>query len=161
MLDGTRVALIAAQPGWMRFGSAAISGAIVNALWLVIALLETKTFPHAPAVYALAFGGPALVAAYQWFALGAFARGPSAASRRAVLGGYALAASFFIACALVQIFVLERHARRPLGSWPTRLDTTTIVVSLIPSIALVFAAAGLLRTNVEQLARNGYRTGDP
>ena len=159
LLDGSRAGLIVAQPGWMLAGSAALSGTVFNAMWLAIVLSTTAPSNRKPALDALTVGGPVLIALCLWFALRAFARGPSVLTRAAVLATYALAVSFFIFCATVQIVVLEPRRATP-ASRSLSFDAVTIVVALLPALVLLFAATKLLREDLTHLARFGYRASD-
>jgi hypothetical protein len=161
LVDGSRVGLIVAQPGWMLCGSACISGSMINALWLGINLAATQRFAFTAAVATLMVGGPVLVALCLWSALRTFGRHPSTGSRASILAVYALAISFFACCALVQIVVLEPLRPSLPASQTASFNAIAIGLAVVPSLALAFAATGLLRADIAHLARYGYRIGDP
>jgi hypothetical protein len=161
LLDGSRAGLVAAQPAWMLCGSACISGSLIDALWLGINLSATPPFPFTMAVVTFTGGGPLLIAICLWIALRAFGRHPSAGSRVAILAVYALATAFFACCAVVQIVVLEPLRGALPASRALSFNAIAIGLAALPSIALAFASAGLLRADLAHLARYGYRVGDP
>jgi hypothetical protein len=62
--------------------------------------------------------------------------------------------------AVVQIVVLEPLRGALPASRATSFNAIAIGLAALPSIALAFAATGLLRAGVAHLARYGYRVGD-